>query len=167
MARSMVIRVRPRSWGLPLRFLQPGFLRRWREKRGRRSLYLESLEDRVLPTTFNWTSLTDGNWNDPANWNGGGVALPGAGDGGVINVSGITITHSAGTDSIKSLTFATPFNDSILDISGGSLAISSSSSISDTLRVSSTGTLSLGAALTVSSTGTVNWTGGTLTGSGS
>src|SRR5262245_5727168 len=159
----MVNRPRPRTWRLPRSFRQPG----WRHPQRRPVLNVESLEDRVLPTLFTWTNPAGGDWDNGANWDQAG-AVPGAGDSVLINLSGITVTHSTNVaDSISSLTFSSPAHDSILDLSDGSLTIAAPSTIDDTLAVHSSGVLTLNVALTVSSSGTINWTGGTLSGSGS
>src|SRR5262249_16154382 len=62
---------------------------------------LESLEDRTVPSV-NWISTTSGDWADGTNWSSG--SQPGANDDVVINVSGVTVTHSSGNDSVHSLT---------------------------------------------------------------
>ena len=45
-----------------------------RHQRGRRrgffrSLWVEHLEDRTLPSTYQWVGGSSANWNDPGNWN--------------------------------------------------------------------------------------------------
>jgi hypothetical protein len=79
----------------------------WRRPR------LELLEDRVQPSTVNWIGGS-GDFNTAGNWSGG--AVPGASDDAVINVAGITVTFSSGSDTVKSLTC----NDAFV-LSGGTL----------------------------------------------
>src|SRR5579871_6383598 len=54
---------------------------------------LETLEDRTLLSIVSWIGGS-GDWNDTTHWSTG--SLPGATDDVQINVSGITVTHSAG-----------------------------------------------------------------------
>src|SRR4051812_47511880 len=41
-------------------------------------LWLEHLEDRTLPSTYQWVGGSSVNWNDPNNWSGGSAAFPNA-----------------------------------------------------------------------------------------
>lgn len=110
----------------------------------------------VLP----WTSLTaavtwdaggDGvSWHDPLNWSGN--ALPGPTDDVSLTLAGASVVHSAGTDTVRSVTSSRPFT-----MAGGSLAAPnglrihdsvftfSGGAISDTVRLVGS-TLNLGAA---------------------
>ena len=79
---------------------------------------------------------TGTSWQDLANWVGG--ALPGSGDDVVINAaSGVTVVHSSGNDSIKSLSSANAFS-----LSGGTLTVA------NTVEVDNAFTLRRGAATT-------------------
>ncbi len=119
-------------------------------------LQLESLEDRVVPATVTWMNPLGGDWDTGSNWSTG--QAPGSGDDAVINMTGITITHSASnSDLVKSIT-----SQSALSISNGSLSIANSSSLSS-LTLSG-GTLTGAGTVTVS--GLTTWTGGTMSGSG-
>src|SRR5581483_9740401 len=62
-----------------------------------------------------------GNWATPSNWSTG--SLPGSGDDVAIPAlgSGVTITHSTGTDTVHSIT-----SGSNVTLSGGTLGVSSS-----------------------------------------
>jgi hypothetical protein len=67
----------------------------------RRKLALEILEDRVVPAAVTWIA-GNGDWDVATNWSTGTV--PGAADDVDINVSGVTITHTAATaHSVNSL----------------------------------------------------------------
>ena len=113
---------------------------------------LQVLEDRVLPSTVTWTNPNGGDWDTASNWSTG--AVPGAADYVVINLSGITITHSAAVaDAINSLN-----SEANISISGGSLAMASTSTITGGLSISG-GTLTGAGNLTVD--GAFTWTGGT------
>ena len=121
---------------------------------------LSQLEQRMLLACVAWINPAGGDWDTPANWSTG--ALPGPSDDVIIDISGITVTHSStASDSVNSLT--TSASDSTLDLSNGSLALSADSSISGGLTVGG-GTLITAGAVTVS--GTMDWTGGTITGGG-
>ncbi len=75
---------------------------------------VENLEGRLVPSTVRWTNPAGGDWADATNWDSGN--LPGPGDDVVIDVwGGATITHTAGQDSVHSLTSSNPLN-----LSGGS-----------------------------------------------
>jgi hypothetical protein len=118
---------------------------------------LEWLEERVLLSTVDWKNPAGGDWDVPANWSTGQV--PGASDDVVIDLAGITVTHSStASDSIHSLT-----SQDALTISGGSLSVASNSVIGNNLGL-------LGATLTgagtITVTGMLTWSGGTMGGTG-
>src|SRR5262245_31819255 len=124
-------------------------------------LLVEGLESRIAPATFNWDGGGDGTtWTDARNWDSpGNNLLPGAADDAVINAAaGISIVHSSGTDSLRSLT-----SQNAILLSGGSLTIGAASTINNTFTLTG-GTLSGTGDLTVS--GLLSWTGGALTGGG-
>ncbi len=118
---------------------------------------LSRLEERRLLATVTWASDVSGDWDNPAMWMGG--VVPGSGDNATIPFSDITVTHSSSAaDSVNSLN-----SQAALDLTNGSLALSTSSSISDTLTLQGA-TLSAAGALTV--TGSMNWAAGTISGFG-
>ena len=121
-----------------------------------RRLYLELLEERLAPSTVVWTGNGDGtNWNNPANWSPQGV--PGNTADVTINVSGAVVNYSTGTLTVNSIV-----DYDTLEVTGGSLAISSQSTFSTT-------TVNNGAQLTVmagTTWGDVTITDGTLTAGG-
>jgi hypothetical protein len=81
-------------------------------------LWLEALEDRVLPATITWINAAGGDWSTASNWDLN--RLPAAGDDAVINLAGITVTHSTGTDAVQSVTLS---STAALTLSGGSLTV--------------------------------------------
>jgi hypothetical protein len=114
----------------------------------------------VSPATDYWINLSGGDWDTPSNWSTG--AVPGASDDVVIDLAGVTVTHSSSvSDAVNSLTI--PVSGVTLDLSSGSLAITATSSIAGDLTMSG-GTLST--ASNLSFTGSLTWTGGTITGGG-
>ena len=96
---------------------------------------LEALEDRVVPSTVTWVHSGDGDWGVGANWSGG--TTPGANDDVVINLD-LTVTHSAGADSVRSLTVS----KGALALTGGSVAFSSTATVDGALLIDG-GTLGL------------------------
>ena len=61
---------------------------------------LECLEDRITPATVNWIGGS-GDWAGVANWRDAVTLanrLPGPSDDAVIDVAGITATHTTGTE---------------------------------------------------------------------
>jgi len=82
--------------------------------------YLELLEGRTLLSTLNWINAAGGDWDTPSNWDAGRV--PTLTDDAVINLTGITVTHS--TTALDSVNNLTSLAD--LDISNGSLTVTSS-----------------------------------------
>lgn len=89
---------------------------------------LAILEDRALPSTVHWIGGS-GDWSVGTHWDTGHV--PGAMDDVVINVTGVTVTHSTGTDSVHSLTSQDAFV-----LSGGTLSLAMSSVINNTFTLS-------------------------------
>ncbi|WP_020467969.1 Calx-beta domain-containing protein [Zavarzinella formosa] len=98
----------------PLRFL---FFRPVAPKVRRIRLRVQNLEEKIAPATVTWDG-GDGtlDWKDAANWSGD--AKPTAADDVVIPQTGITITHSTGTDVVKSVTTSAAIN-----LAGGSLEV--------------------------------------------
>jgi hypothetical protein len=70
-------------------------------------------------SALSWTASTSGDWTDAGDWSGG--AVPGAGDDVTIDVAGITVSVSTGTQDANSLTTSL----SVMAITGGTLAIGS------------------------------------------
>src|SRR5947209_8969122 len=85
-------------------------------KARRRVLTLEHLEERRLLTTDTWINPAGGSWTTGANWSTG--SPPAAGQDAVIPAlaGNATITHSAGADTVQSLSTGTK-----LVLSGGTL----------------------------------------------
>ena len=118
---------------------------------------LSRLEDRTLLAIVTWTNSAGGDWDTPSNWSTG--AVPAIVDDVVIDTANITVMHSGSdADAVNSLTSEASF-----DLSNGSLAIASTSSISGELTIDG-GTLSTTENLTAS--GPMTWSGGTITGGG-
>jgi hypothetical protein len=153
--RSLVHRVsRPPRRGRPAGRNRTATFRPW----------LELLEDRAVPATVTWINPAGGAWNVPSNWDTG--TLPGAADDARIPdfPGDITITHSTGTDTIRSLT-----SQEAVVLSGGSLSIGASGAVS-TINGSFTvsgGTLALGSTTlngsgTLTNSATLNVAGSTV-----
>ena len=81
-------------------------------------LLLEPLEDRTMLSTVTWIGGS-GDWSTGSNWSNG--TGPGAGDDAVINLPGISVTHSSGSDTVKSVSMNDPFA-----LSGGTLTVTGS-----------------------------------------
>ena len=81
-----------------------------------RALRVELLEDRRLLAAVSWINPAGGAWEVGSNWSNG--TGPGSADDAVINVAGISVTHSSGSHSVKSLTS----NDAFI-LSGGVLIV--------------------------------------------
>ncbi|HLJ97780.1 MAG TPA: CARDB domain-containing protein, partial [Gemmataceae bacterium] len=119
---------------------------------------METLEDRTLLSIVSWIGGS-GDWNDTTHWSTG--SLPGATDDVQINVSGITVTHSAGAGTghtVQSLTTSTFAPTFVL--SGGTLTVAGSVQIGNAFTLSG-GTLT---SATVSTGTTLQGLSGTLTG---
>src|SRR5579859_6073468 len=109
-----------RGWLMVSPWWRVWLKRSWRGPRSRtrrawHHLRLELLENRITPNAVNWIGGS-GDWNNGPNWDNG--TGPGPGDDAVINVAGIIVTHSSGTNTINSLAAADPIN-----LSGGSLSV--------------------------------------------
>jgi hypothetical protein len=124
--------------------------------------WAEALEDRWLPSTVNWVGGS-GSWATASNWLDQTTMthhVPTASDDAVINVTGITVTHGSGADSVRSLASLAATGSFVL--SGGSLNVSTTVQVNNTLNLAG-GTLNN--ATVVSGTairGTAS--GGTLSG---
>ena len=101
-----------------------------------------------------WIGPTAGDWATAANWSTG--VLPGLNDD-VSIPSGVTVTHSSGTDSVHSLR-----GQGSLVLSGGSLSLAATSYVNSLTQ--SGGTLTGAGNLNV---GSFVWSGGTQAGTGS
>jgi uncharacterized delta-60 repeat protein len=112
-----------------------------------------------------WINASGGDWDTASNWSTGRV--PGASDDVTIDVSSaIIVTHSKNVaDSVHSLTVGNT-NDS-LTLSGGSLSVASSSTISGPFHLtggtlSGAGAVTIGGAMTWADNGTLAVTGGAV-----
>ncbi len=130
-----------------------------RQTPGRVRLCLETLESRYVPVTVTWINPVGGLWHVGSNWDTS--AAPGAGDDAVIpDVAGhVAITHSQGTNAIRSLTSA----EAVI-LSGGSLELTAASTIQSALILDSGATLTGAGNLTVN--GRFTWSSGTMAGTG-
>ena len=105
----------------------------------------------ISPATVDWVSTASGNWNVGSNWSTGTV--PTSNEEVIINVPGATptITISSGSDSVYSIAASDP-----LSITGGSLTVTSASTISGGLSMT-------GGSLVASGPGTLLTVTGTTT----
>src|ERR1700733_5734411 len=84
----------------------------------------ELLEERRLLATMNWAISSGGDWDVASNWvnstNPSDHHVPTASDTAVIGAlgSGVSITHSAGTDAVQSVSSGTN-----LILTGGTLQV--------------------------------------------
>jgi hypothetical protein len=112
----------------------------------------------------NWVGGS-GDWGTAENWldiRTGTNHVPTAADDAVINVPGVTVTHSAGTDAVRSLLSRDPFV-----LSGGTLDLGAASTVNDSFTLSApSGSTTLRGAGDLTVTGSFTWTGGTMTGAG-
>jgi hypothetical protein len=108
--------------------------------------------------TIHWISSTDGDWNNPADWNPNSV--PGPADHAIIDASGSYTVSVSGPEAANELT---------IGAAGATVADNSTLSVGDSLAVD-TGTFQLNAGGTVAggtlsaNGGTFDWNGGTLQG---
>ncbi len=111
----------------------------------------EALEARIAPAANVWIGAASGSWSDPANWSDG---VPTADDDVTIDPAGtLTITIPSGARVANSIHMP---GDDTLAITGGSLTLTSESTISN--LTFSSGTLNAGPLLTL--TGSVVGQGG-------
>jgi hypothetical protein len=123
-------------------------------------LRLEALEDRTLPSVVNWVGGS-GDWSNANNWLDATTQThhtPTATDDAVINVDSVVVTHSSGSDKVRSLTSENSFV-----MSGGSLDLANASTLDSDFTFTN-GTISGTGTLTVN--GAFTWSGGTMMGSG-
>jgi hypothetical protein len=124
---------------------------------------VESLEVRVLPSTIFWGVDTSGDFNNPANWQGG--VVPGAGDIAVINRSvPVTVSLSA-SDSVGGIQVG---NGQTLQLSSGAGLTISGAATNDGTIIQSGSTLALdpGSTLTNQADGTYQLQAGATVTSG-
>ena len=82
----------------------------------RRALHIEFLEDRCLLAVVSWIDPAGGAWEVGSNWSNG--TGPGPADDALIDIPGITVVHSTGSDTVQSLTSNDAFT-----LSGGTLTV--------------------------------------------
>jgi hypothetical protein len=140
----------PRTW------LQD---RRQRRVRSTVRLLLEALEERLSPAGAQWIGGS-GDFNDTTHWAAG--VVPGPSDDVVIDVPGITVTHSTGNHTIQSLTS----NDGFV-LSGGTLTVTGSLQQQSGNTFALQGGTLAGATVfdsTLTATGTASYASATLSG---
>jgi hypothetical protein len=112
----------------------------------RQRFTIEPLEARIAPAANIWIGGTSGNWGDALNWSDG---VPTADDDVTIDPVGVlTITIQTGAQVANSLMMP---GDDTLAISGGSLTLTSASSVGNLSL--SVGTLNAGPQLTLTGAG--------------
>src|SRR4051794_39085601 len=128
-----------------------------RESHRRHHAAMETLEQRLLLAQVTWTGGGDArNWTDVNNWSG--HAVPGPADDVTINLAGSpTIQIASGTQSVHSVSSSDP-----LTISGGSLSVAASSSLSGGLTMTGGSITATGSGTSLSVTGTTTVTTGSL-----
>jgi hypothetical protein len=127
-----------------------------RSSRRFNGLWLEALEDRLVPSTVKWTgNANDGLWSSAGNWSTN--SLPQAADDVVIDVNGAVVNYAiaGATTTVKSIT-----NSATLDVKAGSLTTTGAVSITGTLDMDG-GTLTGQGGVTVTAA-TVNFNSGTI-----
>jgi hypothetical protein len=99
---------------------------------------VEALESLTLLSTVSWVGGS-GDWQNPNNWNDdkGMARLPGPNDDAVIDVPGISVSHSAAIDSVRSL----ETSNGTFDLSGGTLRVATTLQGNSTFRISGGATL--------------------------
>ncbi len=120
-------------------------------------LQVDSLEPRTLLSNVSWTGQGDGTtWTQASNWSND--AVPTASDDVTINLSGNpTIQITTGTQSVHSLTSTDP-----LSISGGSLSVAASSTLSGGLAMTGGSLIANGSGINLTVTGATTDSGGSL-----
>ncbi len=117
---------------------------------------METLEDLTLPSTVFWTNPVSGSWHVPGNWSTSSVPAPG--DDVIINIPGITVTHSQGASNVRSLTSQATFA-----LTGGTLRVTAASVLQNAFTFTG-GTFGGAGDLTVH--GMLRWAGGMMDGVG-
>jgi hypothetical protein len=116
---------------------------------------LELLEDRVTPTTFTWigTSITENQWENASNWQGGGAGAYPGWSGTAATINDVAIING---DSIYDCPIMqTAHEVAELQISGGLLTLSAELTINDGASVTGG---QINGSIDVTG-GTLNWTG--------
>ncbi len=126
-------------------------------RRGSSRLGLDWLEARTLLSDVTWTGSADGkSWAVAGNWSDD--AVPTSNDDVTIDLGGNpTIQITSGSQSVHSLTSTDP-----LSISGGSLSLAASSTISGGLAMTGGSLMASGSGVVVTVTGTTTDSGGSL-----
>jgi hypothetical protein len=134
----------------------------------------------ALAATVTWNVDTDGLWQVPINWSSS-PSLPGSSDDVTIDQpTSITVTHSLGSDTIKSLTCkenlvisvgSLSINNvaqinGIFTISGGTVNFNDTTGSSQVTGTTTLSSGTMGGSGTVTFTNSLTWTGGTMSGSG-
>jgi hypothetical protein len=127
---------------------------------------VEALEDRTLLSSVSWINHQGGDWGTASDWSTGKV--PTSADAVTINVTGVTVTITSGSQVAQSLQVAAGSN---LSIVMGTLTLGAASEIDGGLTLASTltlgGTLTLTGANQWKSGGVINLNGATLNNQGS
>ncbi|MDX1492719.1 MAG: hypothetical protein R3253_01500, partial [Longimicrobiales bacterium] len=135
----------------------------WAEAGTADTLYLEATATGGAPLV-QWTNANGGLWSNGANWSAG--SPPAAGDSAVIDLDGTyTVTLDVAAD-VGWLIVDGATGSQTLSQSGGILAVTDGAYIgpNGTYELSNTGELTGAAVMTID--GLLDWTGGTMSGSG-
>jgi RHS repeat-associated protein len=128
-------------------------------RRAVRLLWIETLEDRLMPAILNWVGGS-GDWGDPTHWDAGHI--PSTGDDARIQVAGVTVMHSTGTDTVNSLLAS----GGTLVLSGGTLNVTTTLQGTSNFQLSGStlGKATVVAGTTLTATGSSTLDGVTLAG---
>ena len=131
------------------------------------------LEDRLAPAVDIWTGVTDGNWNNPSNWN----STPNPGDDLVFpaHATNLTITNNGPGMSFNSITFTgsgyavggtgtiTLGAGSLINNEGGTNTYGLATTLTTSQTIWNNGTLLLTNTLTLAAGNTLTFDGGGTT----
>ena len=122
-----------------------------------------ALERRTLLASMQWDVPVSGDWDVASNWvsstDPSDHHVPTASDDAVINQAGVTVTHSAGSDTVQSVT-----SSDNLTLTGGTLTITGNLQISAGSSLSLTGGTLAGATVTSGTSVSTTVSGGALSG---
>ena len=128
-----------------------GYRITWRKRRREIPIFrpaFETLEVKITPSTVKWVGAS-ADWSIAANWTDQSNLthhLPGSTDDAVID-AGVTVTHSTGSDSVRSLSVGASGIASNLSLTGGTVTVfDTSSSTAGLLQNLGTGAIALSGA---------------------
>jgi hypothetical protein len=128
------------------------------------SVLLFTVGSNAFANSYSWSQVAGGNWNVGGNWSPAG-GPPGMNDNATLNALASPYAVQV-TDAESATNLTIGSSSATLNLTGGNLTVGGTFAVNAGTFTLSGGTLNVNGSMTTMAGAAANWTGGTLTGSG-